>query len=85
MKLLLTADPREVMEQQAAELIVECDNSGAVWRGNHGGSGPVPGSPGQLNHMGDDPGEVYNRFRDNPAVVRELHDKLDHIRAAEEQ
>ena len=68
------------------KLIVECDDSGDVWRGNHGGagSGPVPGSPGQLYHMGDDPGEVYNRFREDPQVVRELNDELERIRAAVE-
>ena len=67
------------------KLIVECDNSGDVARGDHGGagSGPVPGSPGQLYHMGDDPWEVYNRYRDNPEVVRELNDELERIRSAE--
>ena len=67
------------------KLIVECNDSGDVARGDHGGagSGPVPGSPGQLYHMGDDPWEVYNRFRDNPEVVRELNDELERIRSAE--
>ena len=67
------------------KLIVECNDSGDVARGAHGGagSGPVPGSPGQLYHMGDDPWEVYNRYRDNPEVVRELNDELERIRTAE--
>ena len=35
--------------------------------------GPVPGCPGQLYHMVQDPWEVYKLlFRDNPEVVRDL-------------
>ena len=62
------------------------DNSGDGWRGNHGGAGfdPVPGNPGQLCHMSDDPGEVYNGYRDDPQVVRELNDELERTRTAEE-
>ena len=66
------------------KLIVECDNSGDLGRGVHGGrgTGPMPGSPGQLYQMGDDPGEVINLFRSHPQVVRELHEELERVRAA---
>ena len=51
-------------------------------------AGPAPvrcrAAPDSSIHMGDDPWEVYNRYRGNPQVVRELNDELERIRAAEE-
>jgi arylsulfatase A-like enzyme len=64
------------------KLIAECDNSGDMGRGVHGGtgSGPIAGSKGQLYNLEDDPLEVYNLFDGKPDIVRELIDLLEGCR-----
>ena len=61
------------------KLIVDCDNSGDMGRGVDGcaGTGPVPGSRGQLYHMGDDPFESYNQFGREPGIVREFREMVE--------
>ena len=61
------------------KLIVDCDNSGDMGRGIDGcaGTGPVPGSRGQLYHMGDDPFESYNKFNQEPGIVREFREMVE--------
>ena len=61
------------------KLIVDCDNSGDSGRGVDGcaGTGPVPGSRGQLYHMRDDPFESYNLFNREPGVVREFREMVE--------
>ncbi len=36
-----------------------------------------PDAPGQLYHLGDDPGETTNLYSKHPGIVRELKSKLD--------
>ena len=61
------------------KLIIDCDNSGDGGRGVHGsrGTGPIPGSKGQLYSMVDDPYEVYNLFDRRPDVVKEFTDMVE--------
>ena len=44
------------------------------------GSGPKPGTPGQLYHLEEDPGERNNLFDERPEVVRRLTALLDRYR-----
>jgi arylsulfatase A len=66
------------------KLIIDCDNSGDMGRGSHmgHGTGPVPGSPGQLYNMKDDPWEVYNHFAKRSDVVKELTEIVQRYRAS---
>jgi arylsulfatase A-like enzyme len=66
------------------KLIVDCDNSGDIGRDVHGskGSGPVPGSPGQLYNVKDDPGEVYNLYSQETGTVNELGELLQRYRTS---
>ncbi|MFP4057618.1 MAG: sulfatase family protein [Candidatus Brocadiia bacterium] len=61
--------------QHPWKLIVECQNSGG-WVPPRG-TGPTPGSPGQLYHLADDPAEQRNLFAQRPGVVRRLTDLLE--------
>ena len=56
------------------KLIIDCDNSGDMGRGVDGsiGTGPIPGSRGQLYDTVYDPYEVYNLFDRRPDIVKEL-------------
>jgi len=65
------------------KLIIDCENSGDSGRGVDGakGSGPVPGSRGQLYNMKDDPFEVYNQFDKRPDIVDELRDTAERYKA----
>jgi len=56
------------------KLILESRGSGG-WPPPAGG-GPVPGAPGQLYSLGDDPGETTNLFDDRPDLVAHLSELL---------
>jgi len=47
------------------------------------GSGPKPGSPGQLYHLGHDPAEQKNLFDERPEIVERLTKLLEKCRTSE--
>ncbi|TFH06006.1 MAG: arylsulfatase, partial [Spirochaetales bacterium] len=57
------------------KLVVDCDNSGG-WPPPRG-TGPQPGTPGQLYHLENDPGEQENLWAHQPGIVEELTAMLE--------
>ncbi|MFQ6131951.1 MAG: arylsulfatase [Armatimonadota bacterium] len=62
------------------KLILENQDSGG-WV-PPAGSGPKPGSPGQLYNLDEDPGEQINLFHEHPAIVQRLTALLRRYREA---
>lgn len=67
------------------KLIVDCDNSGDVGRGNHGGrgTGPRKDMKGQLYDLENDPHEVYNLIDYRSDKAGELRNLYETYRSGE--
>jgi arylsulfatase A-like enzyme len=71
-----------VFSLRSGEWKLVCETQGSGGWPPPAGSGPVPGSPGQLYRLDKDPGEVQNLFDREPRIVRELSETLEVIRLA---
>jgi len=60
------------------KMVYQCESSGG-WPPPRG-TGPKPGSPGQLYNLDEDPRERRNLWHDLPEKVRELEALLAEVR-----